>query len=95
MKIDIFLHGQLHHGLYLQNLALCVNKAYVYCDVKVKVCDEEDKYEVYVLAKDLVPTILKDMEYEILKEYKGSELLGTKYEQLIPFAKVDGKAFEG
>lgn len=76
------------------NLALCVNKAYDYCDVKVKVCDEEDKYEVYVLAKDLVPTILKDMEYEIIKEYKGSELLGTKYEQLIPFAKVDGKAFE-
>lgn len=76
------------------NLALCVNKAYDYCDVKVKVLDEEDKYEVYVLAKELVPTILKDMEYEIVREYKGSELLGTKYEQLIPFAKVDGKAFE-
>ncbi|MDO4282615.1 MAG: isoleucine--tRNA ligase [Clostridia bacterium] len=77
------------------NLALCINKAYDYCDVKVNVGnDEEPKYEVYVLAKELVPTILKDMKYEILKEYKGSELLGTKYEQLIPFAKVDGKAFE-
>ena len=77
------------------NLALCVNKAYDYCDVKVNVGTEEDKkYEVYVLAKELVPTVLKDKEYEIVKEYKGSELLGIKYEQLMPFAKVEGKAFE-
>lgn len=77
------------------NLALCVNKAYDYCDVKVDVgTDEEPRYEVYVLAKELVPTVLKDKEYEILKEYKGSELLGVKYEQLMPFAKVEGKAFE-
>lgn len=77
------------------NLALCVNKAYTYADVKVNVgTEEEPKYEVYVLAKDLVETVLKDKEYEVLKEYKGTELLGTKYEQLMPFAKVDGKAFE-
>ena len=73
------------------NLALCVNKAYDYCDVKVKV--DEDKYKVYVLAKDLVDTVLKDKEYEVLNVYKGSELLGKEYEQLMPFAKVDGKAF--
>ncbi len=73
------------------NLALCVNKAYDYCDVKVKV--DEDKYEVYVLAKDLVDIVLKDKEYEVLNVYKGSELLGKEYEQLMPFAKVDGKAF--
>ena len=77
------------------NLALCVNKSYDYCDVKVNVgTEEEAKYEVYVLAKELVPTILKDVDYEIIKEYKGTELLGTKYERLIPFGKVDGKAFE-
>ena len=77
------------------NLALCVNKAYDYCDVKVNVgTEEEPKYEVYVLAKELVPTVLKDREYEILKEYKGTELLGVKYEQLMPFTKVEGKAFE-
>ena len=68
------------------NLALCVNKAYVYADVKVG-------EEVYVLAKDLIPTVLKDTEYEILKEYKGEELLGLKYEPLMPFAKVEGKAY--
>ena len=77
------------------NLALCVNKSYNYCDVKVNVgTEEEPKYETYILAKELVPTVLKDKQYEILKEYKGADLLGTKYEQLMPFAKVEGKAFE-
>ncbi|WP_146955531.1 isoleucine--tRNA ligase, partial [Clostridium butyricum] len=69
------------------NLALCINKAYTYCEVKV-----ED--ETYILAKDLVEKVLGEREYEIIKEFKGEELLGVKYEQLLPFAKVEGKAFE-
>ena len=75
------------------NLALCVNKAYTYADYKVNVgTEEEPKYETYVLAKDLAETVLKDMEYELLKEYKGADLLGTKYEPLMPFANfVEGK----
>ncbi|MFW2491151.1 isoleucine--tRNA ligase [Clostridium chromiireducens] len=68
------------------NLALCINKAYTYADVKVG-------EEVYVLAKDLIGTVLGDTEHEVIKEYKGEELLGTEYEQLLPFAKVEGKAF--
>lgn len=68
------------------NLALCINKAYTYADVKVG-------DEVYVLAKDLIGTVLGDKEHEIIREYKGEELLGTEYEQLLPFAKVEGKAF--
>ena len=77
------------------NLALCVNKSYEYAQVKVNIgTEEEPKYENYILAKDLVPTVLKDKSYEIIKVCKGAELLGTKYEQLMPFAKVDGKAFE-
>lgn len=77
------------------NLALCINKAYTYADVKVNVgTEEEPKYEVYVLAKDLIGTVLKDKEYEVLKEFSGEELLGTKYEKLMPFAQVEGKAFE-
>ena len=75
------------------NLALCVNKAYTYADYKVNVgTEEEPKYETYVLAKDLAETVLKDMDYELLKEYKGADLLGTKYEPLMPFANfVEGK----
>ena len=81
------------------NLALCINKAYDYAYVKVErpVIDgkmqEEGNEEIYILAKDLVGTVLKDIPYEIVKEVKGSELLGMKYIQLMPFAKVDGKAF--
>ena len=68
------------------NLALCVNKAYTYIEAKVG-------EEVYILAKDLANKVLGE-EYEIIKEFKGDALLGLKYEQLMPFAKVEGKAFE-
>lgn len=68
------------------NLALCINKAYTYIEAKVG-------EEVYVIAKDLATKVLGE-DYETVKEFKGSELLGTKYEQLMPFGKVEGKAFE-
>ena len=76
------------------NLALCVNKSYIYAEVKVNAgTEEEPKYENYILAKDLISAVLKDKEYELVKEFKGEELLGTEYEQLMPFAKPEGKAF--
>lgn len=76
------------------NLALCVNKTYEYVDVKVNVgTEEEPAYETYVIAKELCEKVLKDKEYEVLKTYKGEELLGIEYEQLIPFAKPEGKAY--
>jgi isoleucyl-tRNA synthetase len=68
------------------NLALCINKAYTYAEVKVE-------NEVYILAKDLIAKVLGETEYELVKEFKGEELLGVEYEQLMPFAKVEGKAF--
>ena len=77
------------------NLALCVNKSYEYAEVKVNIgTHDEPIYETYILAKDLIETVLKEMPYEIIKTFSGKELLGIKYEQLIPFAKVEGKAFE-
>ena len=77
------------------NLALCVNKSYEYAEIKANIgTDDEPKYENYILAKDLIETVLKETPYEIIKTFKGEELLGTKYEQLMPFAKVEGKAFE-
>ncbi len=76
------------------NLALCLNKSYDYVLIKANIGDEETpKYEKYILAKDLLDTVLKETPYEIEKEFKGEELLGIKYEQLMPFGKVDGKAF--
>ena len=77
------------------NLALCINKSYKYVVVKANIgTEDEPKYENYILAKDLLETVLKETPYEIIKECNNEELLGTKYEQLIPFAKVEGKAFE-
>ena len=77
------------------NLALCVNKAYTYVEVKANIgTDEEAEYENYILAKDLLETVLKETPYEIVKEFPGTELIGTKYEQLMSFAKPEGKAFE-
>ena len=77
------------------NLALCVNKSYEYAEVKVNLSkeDEEPVYEKYILAKELLEKVLKDKEYEVIKTFKGNELLGVKYVQLMPFADVDGKAF--
>ena len=76
------------------NLALCINKSYTYVLVKANVgTEEEPKYENYVLAKDLIEAVLKETPYELIKEFKGEELLGVKYEQLMPFGKVEGKAF--
>ena len=76
------------------NLALCVNKSYTYAEVKVNAgTEDEPKYENYILAKDLISSVLKDKEYELVKEFKGEELLGTEYEQLMPFAKPEGKAY--
>ena len=76
------------------NLALCVNKSYTYAEVKVNAgTEDEPKYENYILAKDLISSVLKDKKYELVKEFKGEELLGTEYEQLMPFAKPEGKAF--
>lgn len=76
------------------NLALCLNKSYDYVLVKANIGEEEaPKYENYILAKELLEAVLKETPYDIVKEFKGEELLGTKYEQLMPFAKPDGKAF--
>ena len=68
------------------NLALCINKAYTYIEAKVG-------DEILILAKDLAAKVLGE-DYEIVREFPGTELLGTKYEQLMPFGKVEGKAFE-
>ena len=68
------------------NLALCINKAYTYVEAKIG-------EETLILAKDLAAKVLGE-DFEIVREFPGTELLGTKYEQLMPFGKVEGKAFE-
>ena len=68
------------------NVALCVNKNENYCKVKA----EDGK--IYIMAEALLEKVLKE-NYSIIETYKGQDLVGTEYEPLFPYAKVDKKAF--
>lgn len=70
----------------MANVALCVNPELEYIKV------ESMGYK-FILASSLAEKVLGS-EYEILETYKGKDLVGTKYEQLMPFVEVEGKAFE-
>ncbi|MBR5703132.1 MAG: isoleucine--tRNA ligase [Bacteroidales bacterium] len=77
------------------NTALCVGPKIEY--VRVKSTNQyTGKEAVYVLAKELVGAWFNDkIAYEILPgSFKGSDLTGIRYKQLIPWFKPDGKAFE-
>ncbi len=42
------------------------------------------KFERWILAKNLIDQVLKDYTFEIIQEFKGSDLKGTKYKPLWP-----------
>ena len=70
----------------MANVALCVNPLLDY--VKV----ESMGYK-FILAECLLEKVLGD-DVKVLEKYKGSDLVGMEYEQLMPFVKVDGNAFK-
>ncbi len=47
----------------------------------------------YVVAKERAETVFKGQEYELVKEIKGSELVGLTYEPLFPYYKNTPNAF--
>lgn len=67
------------------NVGLTVSPKETY--VKAKQGDE-----IYYLSKTLAPRVLKG-EYEVLEEISGKDLEYQEYEQLMPFVKVNEKAF--
>ena len=69
----------------IANVALCVNPNENY--VKV----ESMGYK-FILAEKLVSKVLGE-DVKILERYKGKDLEGTEYEQLIPSLKVEKKSF--
>ena len=85
-KDEYFLAWTTTPWTLMANLALCVNPNENY----IKVSSQGYKF---ILAEKLANNILGE-EYEVLETYKGKDLVGTKYEQLMPFVKVEGKAFE-
>jgi len=75
------------------NTALCVGPNIDYVRVK-----SSNPYTgepaTYIVAKDLVPALFNDkIPYEVTECCKGSELVGMRYEQLIPWFRPDEGAF--
>jgi isoleucyl-tRNA synthetase len=68
----------------ISNVALAVGSKVNY--VKVK-----HKNKKIILAKERLSVL--DGEYEVIEEIKGHNLEGKDYEQLLPYLKVDKKAF--
>ncbi|MBC2400194.1 isoleucyl-tRNA synthetase [Clostridium tetanomorphum] len=66
------------------NVALAVNKTYDYVEVI-------NNNEHLILAKQLLNVL--EGEYEVVKEFKGEEILGLEYEQLFKFYTPEEKAF--
>ena len=69
----------------LANVALCVNPKYDYVEVK-------SKGYTFILCKTLLHQVLGD-DVEIIKEYKGTDLEGWEYDQLLPFLETKKKGF--
>lgn len=63
------------------NLALAVNKDEIYSEIKVN-------GENLILAKARIETVLTDQPYEIVKEFKGKDLIGLSYEPLYSYFEV-------
>lgn len=71
------------------NVSLCVNPNEEYVKVKVQ---QEDTTEIYILAKELVDSVIKT-EYDVIECVKGKDLEYIEYEPLYTFAKIDKKAY--
>lgn len=75
------------------NTALCVGPNIDY--VKVKAANPYSKAEAeFILAESLLSAVMGKNEYEVVAKYKGSELAGTEYEQLIPWVNPGEGAFK-
>ena len=77
------------------NTALCVGPKIDYVRVK-STNPYTGEPAVYMVAEALVPAWFgAKIPFEVLPgKFKGTELAGIKYKQLIPWFKPDGKAFE-
>ena len=69
----------------ISNVALAVNPKATYLKVSSK------GYK-FIIAEALASKVLGS-EYEVLETYKGTDLEYKEYEQLLPFLKVNKKAF--
>ena len=83
-KDEYFLVWTTTPWTLISNVALAVGSDVTY--VKVK-----NNEKNIILAKELLSIL--DGDFEIIEEVKGAELEGVEYEQLLPYSKVNKKAF--
>ena len=62
------------------NLALCVGKDIDYVEAR-----DQESGRIIILAKERLDAIGKTKQLEVIAEFKGSELVGTRYEPLFPY----------
>ena len=75
------------------NTALCVGPNIDYVRVKSSNPYTGDP-ATYIVARDLVHTLFNEkIPYEVVGSCKGSDLVGMRYEQLIPWFRPDEGAF--
>ena len=70
------------------NVALAIGEDIDYVLVEnIRKQKDEELVDKIVLAKDRLETL--DGEYKVLNEYKGTDLIGTKYEQIFPYLDLE------
>ena len=85
-KEEYFLVWTTTPWTLMANVALCVNPDLTY--VKVS-----SRGYTFIVGESLANSVLGE-DYEVVEAYQGSDLVGIKYEQLMPFVTVEGRAFE-
>lgn len=85
-KDEYFLAWTTTPWTLMANVAICVNPSLTYAVV------ESQGYK-FILAESLVESVLGE-DVKIIETMKGTDLVGIKYEQLMPFVEVDGKCHE-
>jgi isoleucyl-tRNA synthetase len=101
-----FLPGQLHHGHCLAICALAVGKDITYQQIETY-NQYTGKHISVVLAQDRVAAYFKEenkthtldptnkSSWKIVSEFKGKDLAGIQYEQLLPYQQpTTGDAFK-
>ena len=84
-KDEYFLVWTTTPWTLIANVALCVNPNEDY----VKVSSQG---YTFILSKALKDKVVGE-EAEVIETFKGKDLENIEYEQLLPFIKVEGKAF--
>ena len=71
----------------ISNVACAVNKNESYAEVS-------SEGERYILNENLISVVFKDKEFEVIKKFKGEELLGEKYVPVYDYAEGDKNSFK-